>query len=465
MKLNDVRDVVVIGGGPAGSSCASFLAMKGHRVTVLEKEEFPREHVGESLLPFCYNLFDQLGVLDEMKKHYVRKPGVRFVDVNGVTKTTWCFNHVIHDHTYLSFQVARANFDKLLLDNSRRHGAHVEERTKVDKVNLNGPDGLVEVQATGPDGEKETHYARFLLDCSGRSTFLANMQGIKKKYPDLDRTALWTHYEVPGLSGGLEEGLSLIVYVGGEKKGWLWIFPLGPNWLTVGVVMNNTYLRSEKTRLQQNGSEDWRMDLFLQELDYSPFAKKIIEGGKQIQPLFVEGDYSYFTEQKYGDNYAMVGDAAQFIDPIFSSGVYLAINSGRLVTDALHARLSGENGAGADRLAEAYQHINGAYKMVGKLINFFYSANTINFAQMGPAQELIHDRHKDAMAVGHFLLAGDFFDRYEHYGRIIDLINDDRMYGRYKKLVNEREDFIASTCGVDAETAFHDLIKNGSSAI
>ena len=299
----------------------------------------------ESLLPFCYNLFDQLGVLDEMKKHYVRKPGVRFVDVNGVTKTTWCFNHVIHDHTYLSFQVARANFDKLLLDNSRRHGAHVKERTKVDKVNLNGPDGLVEVQATGPDGEKETHYARFLLDCSGRSTFLANMQGIKKKYPDLDRTALWTHYEVPGLSGGLEEGLSLIVYVGGEKKGWLWIFPLGPNWLTVGVVMNNTYLRSEKTRLQQNGSEDWRMDLFLQELDYSPFAKKIIEGGKQIQPLFVEGDYSYFTEQKYGDNYAMVGDAAQFIDPIFSSGVYLAINSGRLVTDALHARLSGENGA------------------------------------------------------------------------------------------------------------------------
>ena len=251
MKLNDVRDVVVIGGGPAGSSCASFLAMKGHRVTVLEKEEFPREHVGESLLPFCYNLFDQLGVLDEMKKHYVRKPGVRFVDVNGVTKTTWCFNHVIHDHTYLSFQVARANFDKLLLDNSRRHGAHVKERTKVDKVNLNGPDGLVEVQATGPDGEKETHYARFLLDCSGRSTFLANMQGIKKKYPDLDRTALWTHYEVPGLSGGLEEGLSLIVYVGGEKKGWLWIFPLGPNWLTVGVVMNNTYLRSEKTRLQR----------------------------------------------------------------------------------------------------------------------------------------------------------------------------------------------------------------------
>jgi flavin-dependent dehydrogenase len=270
------------------------------------------------------------------------------------------------------------------------------------------------------------------------------------------------------LAGGLEEGLSLIIYIGGEKKGWLWIFPLGPDWLTVGVVMNNDYLRAEKSKLQQNGADDWRMGLYMQELNYSPFAKKLLEKGHITQPLVVEGDYSYYTESKYGDNYAMIGDAAQFIDPIFSSGVYLAINSSRLVTDALHKKLSGANagtnGQGPDPLEDAYLHINGAYKMVFKLITFFYSANTINFAQMGQAEELIHQQHQNAMAVGHFLLAGDFFDRYDHYGKIVDLLHNDRMYNRYKKLVNDREDFAAASCGVDVSTAFHELVGRSAEA-
>lgn len=457
MTVENVQDVIVIGGGPAGSSAGSFLAMDGHRVTVLEKEAFPRDHVGESLLPFCYKLFEELGVVDQMAKRFVRKPGVRFVDVNGVTATTWCFNHVIHDDTYLSFQVARAEFDKLLLDNTRRHGATVKEQTKVDSVNLEGPDGLVEVKATGPTGEKETYHARYLLDCSGRSSLLASQKGLKKKYKELDRTALWTHWHVPELAGGLDEGLSLIVYIGGEKKGWLWIFPLGPNWLTVGVVMNNEYLRAEKTKLQANGSDDWRMGLYLQELGFSPYAKQLLEKGHITQPLVVEGDYSYYTESKYGENYAMIGDAAQFIDPIFSSGVYLGINSSRLVSRAVSKKLRGENGQAVDPVDDAYTHINGAYKMVFKLINFFYSANTINFAQMGVAEDLIHQQHQNAMAVGHFLLAGDFFDRYDHYSKVIDLLQNERMYDRYRKLVNEREDFVVSSCGTDKEVAFHGL--------
>lgn len=463
MTVQDIQDVVVIGGGPAGSSAGSFLAMKGHRVTVLEKEAFPRDHVGESLLPFCYRLFEKLGVLEEMSKRFVRKPGVRFVDVNGRTATTWCFNHVIHDETYLSFQVARGDFDKLLLDNTRRHGATVREQTKVDRVDLDRPDGLVEVQATGPSGEKESYLARFLLDCSGRNALLASQRGMIKKYKELDRTALWTHWHVPELCGGLEEGLSLIIYIGGEKKGWLWIFPLGPNWLTVGVVMNNDYLRSQKTQLQKNGSDDWRMGLYMQELGFSPFAQMILEHGKITQPLTIEGDYSYYTESKYGQNYAMIGDAAQFIDPIFSSGVYLAINSSRLVTDALHKKLTGVQ-EDTDPLDEAYSHINGAYKMVFKLINFFYSANTINFAQMGQAEDLIHQQHQSAMAVGHFLLAGDFFDRYDHYSKVVDMLHNERMYNRYRKLVNEREDFAVSSCGVDEATAFHELVNPGAEA-
>jgi flavin-dependent dehydrogenase len=265
------------------------------------------------------------------------------------------------------------------------------------------------------------------------------------------------------MTGGLEEGMSLIIYVGGEKKGWLWIFPLGPNGLTVGVVMNNAYIREQKTKLQAE-NDDWRTALYHQELGYSPFAQSVLADGHINQPLVVEGDYSYYTETKYGDNFAMIGDAAQFIDPIFSSGVYLAMNSSHLVADALHRKLTGGSNGDVDPFAEAYRKINGAYKMIFKLISFFYSEETINFAQMGQVEDLIHKQHESAMSVGHFLLAGDFFDRYEYYGHIIDLLRDSKMLNRYKKLVANSSEFKVSSCNVDGATAFHELLINNPAA-
>lgn len=452
-----MNDVIVIGGGPAGSSVASFLAMKGHQVLLLEKEKFPRDHVGESLLPFCYKIFDQLGLLEQMKGSFVRKPGVRFIDKDGVGATTWCFDHVIHDHTYLSFQVVRSTFDELLLNNARRLGATAVEETRVNGVNLEGPDGTVEVRAIGPDGKQQTHTARFLVDCSGRSAFLAASKGIRNKYPELDRTALWTHYNGIELSGGLEQGLSLIVYMGGEKKGWMWVFPLGPDRITVGVVLNNSYIRAQRAELESKGAEDWKMALFEQEMGYSPFVSRLVAGGNLMQPLTVEGDYSYFSETKYGDNFAMIGDAATFIDPIFSSGIYLAMNSARLVSEGIHQKLTLGDAATAEMegsLEDAYQHINGAYKMVFKLITFFYSAEVINFAQMESASDLIYQQHKEAMATGHFLLAGDFFDRYDKYSDIIDSLRKPHLYETYRKIVLQRTDFQTSDCNRPEEAVF-----------
>jgi flavin-dependent dehydrogenase len=201
------------------------------------------------------------------------------------------------------------------------------------------------------------------------------------------------------------------------------------------------------------------MALYLQELGFSPFAERVLADGEIIQDLVIEGDYSYYTETKYGENYAMIGDAAQFIDPIFSSGVYLAMNSSRLVAEALHEKLGGNGRVETDPFTEAYRKINGAYKMIFKLISFFYREETINFAQMGQVEELIHKKHEGAMSVGHFLLAGDFFDRYEHYSHIIDLLQDDKMYNRYKKLVATGSEFKAASCGVRSETAFHALLS------
>ena len=238
-------DVIVIGGGPAGSTAATLLAKNGHSVLVLEKAKFPRDHVGESLLPFCYPLFEKLGVLDEKKKMYVRKPGVRFLDTDGNHYTTWCFGHVLHGPDSLSFHVPRGVFDQMLLENSRKYGATVQEETKVTRVDLDDPDRGVEVTATKAGGATETYYARFLLDASGRDTFMANRNGWKKPHPQLNRTAFSTHWMGGNQLGGIAEGLLQILYLGGEKQGWTWIIPILEGRLSVGVVLNDSYIREQ----------------------------------------------------------------------------------------------------------------------------------------------------------------------------------------------------------------------------
>lgn len=455
-----MNDVIVIGGGPAGSTSASYLAKNGRQVLLLEKERFPRDHVGESLLPFCYNLFVELGLLEQMKGSFVRKPGVRFIDKDGVASTTWCFDHVIKDPSYLSFQVVRSKFDQMLLNNARSLGVNAVEETRVYGVDLERPDGLVEVKAVGPDGEQQTHLARFLLDCSGRNAFMASSRGLRKKYDDLDRTALWTHYHDVDLIGGLEDGLSLIIYVGGEKKGWIWVFPLGPRHVTIGVVLGNNYIRSQRAALADAGVEDWTMALYEQELAASEFVGRLLAGTPMAQPLTVEGDYSYYSETKFGEKFALIGDAATFIDPIFSSGIYLAMNSARLVANGVNEVLMSKNGA-TEPLSAVYKKINGAYKMVHKLIQFFYTPSVINFAQMESASDLIFQQHEAAMATGHFLLAGDFFDRYDHYADVIDSLQKPHLYKQYRKSVINRTDLQVTSCNEPEENVFPQLSETG----
>ena len=455
----NTEDVIIIGGGPAGSTAASFLAMLGHRVTLLEKEKFPRDHVGESLLPFCYGLLEQLGVLDKLTKRFVRKPGVRFIDKDGIRSTTWCFNRVIHDPSFLSFQVTRSEFDHLLLENARKLGACVREQTKVQDVDLSSPDGTVFVQAIGPTGGRQSYHAKFLLDASGRNSFLATRNGWRKSFEGLDRTAFWTHWQTKKLIGGLEEGLSLIVYLGGEKQGWIWIFPLDTDRLTVGVVMNNQFIRSQRSKFEKNGAEDWKMELFLQELTSSPLVSEILSEASILQPLRVEGNYSYYVdkENKFGSNFALIGDASTFIDPIFSSGIFLSMNGSRHLAEAIHKKLSSEPGEGVDEIAMAYQKINGAYGTVYKLIRLFYNPHSVSFAEAGGVLNSQHLNHENAMATGHFLLAGDFFERHEEYSNFIDLLQSSSLFSKFKYSIIDRTEFQDVSCGTSPLEAFHQL--------
>ena len=454
-NIEETREIIVIGGGPAGSTAAALLARSGHDVLLLEKAKFPREHVGESLLPFCYSLFQDLGVLGEMEKRFVRKPGVRFLNADGSTSTTWCFNHVINDPSYRSFQVARAEFDHMLMKNAVRLGAEVREQVRVHDVDVTSAPGEVTLASVDENGNEKKYRARFLIDASGRDAIVGTRHGWRKLREELDRTAVWSHWDGVKLSGGVEEGLSMILYMGQEQKGWIWVFPLDVDRVTAGFVSQNSYIRDQRRKLLAAGSTNWEYDLCMQELTRSSVVAKILEGGKLRMPMMVNGNYSYEVNNHYSGNYAMIGDARGFIDPIFSSGVFLSMKTAYLISDALHKQLE-NNSEGENReMARAYELVTGAYNFVHRMIRLFYNPHALTWAEAG-ADGQSHKRHETAMAAGHYMLAGDFFENHEKYSRMFEALEDPKLFRSYEKVVIHRPDF-QTGCQTKWEDVFGEM--------
>jgi flavin-dependent dehydrogenase len=449
-------DVVVIGGGPAGSTMASFLAMRGHSVAVLERERFPREHVGESMLPFCYDVFKDLGILEVMKERWVRKPGVRFIDVDGRVNTAWCFGHHIKGDNALSFQVIRSEFDDVLLKHSASLGAEVREETRVLDVALD--DDGADVSAVGSNGQRIGMRTRFVVDASGRDTFLSNRLGAKVAHKELERTALsCSYWKGAKFKGTLEQGLIQIVYLGGEKQGWIWCIPLGRDRVSVGVVVNSSYYRAQRAELKAAGHEDWKLALYLKELQQAAYTRDILENAHMERDLMLNGDYSYLCKVKWGDRFCLVGDASAFIDPIFSSGVFMAMRSSQIVSEVVDQRLRLGTEATEPLFEDAYSRVVGAYDLIDRLIRLFYTPEAINFAQLGNAAGAFDDfeHYQNAIGVYHFLIGGDFFEVSNKYASFIETLRDPRMFAGYKNLVLDRPSLSASTCDVEHAVAFH----------
>lgn len=446
--MNNSYDIIIIGGGPTGSSAATFLAREGMNVLVLEKTKFPREHVGESMLPLTYDLFEELGVLEHMKGNFTRKPGVTFSNADGSRSSHWCFNKVIDGPQNLSFHARRSEFDQMLLNNARKDGVEVMEETTVLDVILN-EDGLgAEVKAIHPEKGEFTLKSKFLIDASGQDCFIARKKGNQKPFTSLNvRLALSSHWENIKMTESLANGNITIIHFGGEKLGWIWLIPLGPNRLSIGLALNMSYAQEQRQILmKEHGARKWQEVFYMQEIKESEVVRGIIEGANLCWDVVANGDFSYYAEEKYGSSYAILGDAGAFLDPIFSSGIYLGMKCAKLTAPGIATFIKT-----GDRtlMEDAFKTMENGYKVVENLIVAFYAPDTIDFTHLAGSNGIQDQQMEAAYTIYHMLLAGNFFDDHERYIKAIKALRDPMMIEKYMHLKDHaNEEHFQAACAI-----------------
>jgi len=323
-------DVVVIGGGPAGATASTLIAQQGHRVQLFEREHFPRFHIGESLIPETYWVLERLNMLEKLKKsHFVKKHSVQFVGSSGRLSEPFYFMDNKPHECSQTWQVLRSEFDTMMLDNAREHGVEAHEGVRVLDVLFEG-DRAVGLRIKQENGSEREIRAKVVIDASGQSKLLASRFKLSVADPELKKGALWTYFEGAYRDQGRDEGATLVLQTEG-KKGWFWYIPLHNNIISVGVVSSFDYL------FDGRGDHE---TIYNEELDRCPAVKERVSIGKRVAGFYATKDYSYRSRQGSGDGWVMVGDAFGFLDPLYSSGVLMALKSGQLAADAVSAGLS-----------------------------------------------------------------------------------------------------------------------------
>lgn len=377
-------DVAIIGAGPAGSALATYLAREGKQVIVFEREQFPRFRIGESLLPLNMQLFRELGVEAEMEKRFIRKYAANFSDRWGARQSRYPFaNAFNHDYPYC-YEVERAELDQMLLDNAVKNGAQVYMAWTVREVLYEG-DAAVGLRAEANDGSGSvTVRCKVVADCSGRAAFVGSRQRLKQQVAIDSRTAFFSHFEGMAREPGERAGDIQIVAF---PHGWFWMIPFKGNTTSVGMVVTDGYLKlrnqiaagrpgergqHDESNAAVAGHEETVNDAFLwKTIEDTAFVAERMQGARQKFPARSIANFSYIMDRYAGDGYVLVGDAGAFLDPVFSSGVFLTMKSAQLVARDI-LRSFRENDFSAHQFADYEKRIRGAQKIYFKFIKGWY---------------------------------------------------------------------------------------------
>jgi len=358
----DMYDVAIIGGGPAGSTAAALLARAGRRVVVFEREKFPRFHIGESLLPFSMKAFSRLGLHEKfLRAGFMKKFGGEIFGACSEQGTKFYFKDGFRSQTDHSYQVTRADFDKVLLDHAAECGADVHEQTAVERVEVANEHVDLSVKW---DSSSQNVRARYVIDASGRNSVLGTQFGIKKSYDHLQKLSIFAHYDDVWREEGRDGTLTLLIR--GIDR-WFWIIPLTAERTSVGVVLDGEVFRSSKLSPE---------DFLKQALAEQPIISKRMTNARRASKVYVATDFSYRSSKLHGDRWLLAGDAAGFIDPIFSSGVFLAVFSGEQCADTLNEAL--DHPGKARRLFRRYERaVNRAMDIYLRFVNAWYTKEFI----------------------------------------------------------------------------------------
>ena len=383
-------DVVVVGGGPAGATVATILAQRGVQVTLYEREKFPRFHIGESLIPETYWVFKRLNMLDKMKaSQFVKKFSVQFVNAAGKESAPFYFHDNKPHECSQTWQVIRSEFDAMMLDNAREHGVKVVQPGRVQEILFEG-DKAVGVRAWDEQGREHTVRARVVVDASGQSTMLQNRFKLRLWDPVLNKGAIWSYWRGAYRDTGRDEGATVVIQTT-NRQGWWWYIPQHDNTISVGVVGPFDYL------FKGRGSHE---QVYEEEVAACPAVARRIAGAERITGYFGTKDYSYRSKQVAGDGWVLVGDAFGFLDPLYSSGVLLALKSGELAGDAIADGLA-KNDTSAAQLGNWGELFNKGVDRMRRLVCEYYDG----FSFGGFIKEYPQLRGKVTD-----LLIGDLFD-------------------------------------------------------